>query len=127
MGLADAKVGAAIAVSDMQRSKDFYEGKLGLSGGRETGDGGVTYTCGGGSEVHIFPSPEGAGKSPSTLAGFEVEDLEATVEELSGNGVGFEQYSELNTDERGIADFGGGTKGAWLKDPDGNVLALVGS
>ena len=38
MGLSDARVGPAIAVSDMKRAKDFYEGKLGLSGrGDEAG------------------------------------------------------------------------------------------
>jgi catechol 2,3-dioxygenase-like lactoylglutathione lyase family enzyme len=55
MGLADAKVGAAIAVSDMQRARDFYEGQLGLTGGEDTGDSGHTYPCGGGTELHIFP------------------------------------------------------------------------
>jgi predicted enzyme related to lactoylglutathione lyase len=126
MGLADARVGATVAVSDMERAKEFYEGNLDLSGGQDTGDGGHTYICGDGTEIHVFPSPGGAGASPSTVAGFGVEDIEATVEELSGKGVAFEQYGDpLNTDERGIADFGGEGKGAWFKDPDGNVLALI--
>jgi catechol 2,3-dioxygenase-like lactoylglutathione lyase family enzyme len=124
MGLSEAKVSPAIGVSDMQRARDFYEGKLGLSGGRDEGDGGHTYPCGGGTELHIFPSP-GAGKTESTIAGFEVDDLEATVDELADNGVAFEQYDEpLKTDEKGIATADGGGV-AWLKDPDGNVLAIV--
>jgi catechol 2,3-dioxygenase-like lactoylglutathione lyase family enzyme len=125
MGLSEAKVGAAIAVSDMQRAREFYEGQLGLSGGEDTGDGGHSYPCGGGTELHIFPSA-GAGKSESTIAGFTVEDVEATVDELSGNGVAFEQYDEpIKTDEKGIARLDG-VKGAWMKDPDGNVLAITG-
>jgi catechol 2,3-dioxygenase-like lactoylglutathione lyase family enzyme len=124
MGLSDARVGPAVAVSDMDRAKEFYEGKLGLSGGDETGDGGHDYPCAEGTLLHIFPSPEGAGKSPSTIAGFDVQSIEATVEELSANGVAFESYGEpLNTDERGIATFPEG-RGAWIKDPDGNVLGL---
>ena len=124
MGLSEAEVGAAVAVSDMERAKEFYEGKLGLTGGRETGDGGHTYPCGGGTEIHVFPSA-GAGKSESTIAGFTVPDIEATVDELAANGVGFEQYGEpLNTNQKGIADLGE-AKGAWMKDPDGNVLALT--
>jgi catechol 2,3-dioxygenase-like lactoylglutathione lyase family enzyme len=123
--LSDSPVGAAIAVSDLQRARGFYEDKLGLSGGRELGDGGVTYPCGGGTEIHIYPSG-GAGKSESTLAGWTVENTEAAVEELSGRGVAFEQYDEpTKTDERGIFSEGE-IKGAWFKDPDGNVLALVG-
>jgi catechol 2,3-dioxygenase-like lactoylglutathione lyase family enzyme len=125
MGLSSAKVGAAIAVSDMQRAREYYEGRLGLAGGEDTGDGGHTYPCGGGTELHIFPSA-GAGKSESTVAGFAVDDVEATVDELSANGVSFERYEEpLKTDEKGIATFDG-VKGAWMKDPDGNVLALTG-
>jgi catechol 2,3-dioxygenase-like lactoylglutathione lyase family enzyme len=124
MGLSDARVGPAIPVSDMGRAKEFYEGRLGLSGGTDTGDGGRDYPCAEGTRVHIFPSPGGAGRSSSTIAGFEVESVEATVEELSANGVSFEQYGEpLNTDERGIASFPEG-RGAWIKDPDGNVLGL---
>ncbi|MGH2950943.1 MAG: VOC family protein [Solirubrobacterales bacterium] len=124
MGLSDAKVGPAIAVSDLQRAKDFYEGKLGLSGGRDVEDGGYTYPCGAGTQLHIFVSSGGAGGSESTVAGFDVADIEATVDELSGNGVTFEQYDDpIKTDERGIATLGGG-KGAWLKDSDGNILAI---
>jgi catechol 2,3-dioxygenase-like lactoylglutathione lyase family enzyme len=124
MGLSDAKIGPAVAVSDMQRAREFYEGKLGLSGGRDTGDGGHSYPCGEGTELHIFPSSAGAGKSESTIAAWAVEDVEATVDELSNNGVTFEQYGEpLNTDEKGIAR--DGAMAAWLKDPDGNVLGII--
>jgi catechol 2,3-dioxygenase-like lactoylglutathione lyase family enzyme len=123
MRLTDAPVQAAIAVSDMQRAKDFYEGKLGLSGGSDEPDGGHTYPCGEGTQLHIFPSA-GAGKSESTVAGWAVDDVEATVDALSANGVTFEQYDEpLKTDEKGIAAMGD-SKGAWVKDPDGNVLGI---
>jgi len=123
MRLTEAKVEPAIAVTDMDRAKQFYEGKLGLSDGSDEEDGGHTYPCGDGSQIHIFPSPN-AGKSDNTLAGWAVDDVEATVEELSSRGVAFEQYGEpLSTDERGIAELPGG-RGAWFKDPDGNILGL---
>jgi catechol 2,3-dioxygenase-like lactoylglutathione lyase family enzyme len=123
MALADAKVEAAIAVSDMDRAKEFYEGKLGLTGGTDEEDGGRTYPCGEGSQVHVFPSAN-AGGSGATVAGWAVSDVEAEVEELSSNGVSFEQYGDpLNTDERGIANLPSG-RGAWFKDPDGNVLGM---
>jgi catechol-2,3-dioxygenase len=124
MALSDAKVGPAIAVSDMGQATDYYENTLGLSAGRDAGDGGRDYPCGGGSELHIYPNPDGAGKSPATIAAFQVADLEAEVAELSGKGVSFEQYGDpLNTDDRGIADLDEG-RGAWFKDPDGNILGV---
>jgi catechol 2,3-dioxygenase-like lactoylglutathione lyase family enzyme len=125
MGLNDGRVGAAIAVSDMDRAVEFYEGKLGLrSTGGDDPDGGRTYECGGGTTLHIFPSPL-ARASGATAAGWRVEDAEGTIDELISNGVTFEQYSEgpFETDEKGLARMGDYV-GAWVKDPDGNVLAI---
>jgi catechol 2,3-dioxygenase-like lactoylglutathione lyase family enzyme len=127
MGLSEAVVQPAIAVSDMDRAVEFYEGKLGFSGAETEPDGGRTYPCGGGTALHVFPSPH-AGGSGATIAGFSVADLEAEVEELRSRGVTFEQYeAPVATDDRGIATGPSGEKAAWLKDPDGNVLALVGA
>jgi catechol 2,3-dioxygenase-like lactoylglutathione lyase family enzyme len=125
MGLIDSPVGAVIAVSDMDRAKEFYEGKLGLSGGEDQPDGGVRYSCAGDTTLHVYPSPDNAGKSSATLAGWWVDDVEATVDELTAKGVTFEQYGEpFNTDSKGVARFEGNVAGAWFRDPDGNILAL---
>jgi catechol 2,3-dioxygenase-like lactoylglutathione lyase family enzyme len=125
MSLSDGKVSPAVGVTDMAQAKEFYEGKLGLTGGEETGDGGVDYQCGQGTLLHVYPSPT-ARPSGATVAAFDVADVEATVDELIGNGVTFEQYDEepLQTDEKGIATIGG-DKIAFVKDPDGNILAVA--
>jgi len=124
MRLSDSKVGAAIAVSDMSRAIEFYEGTLGLrASGGDDGDGGRTYECGAGSLLHVFPSSN-ASASGATVAGFRVDDVDATVDELIAQGVTFEQYAEpFATDSRGVATIGD-VIGAWFKDPDGNVLSL---
>ena len=125
MGLSDSPVSNAIPVSDLNRAKEFYEGKLGLSGGKDEVDGGITYPCADGTTIHPYPSPDNAGKSGATVAFWTVADVEATVDELAAKGVTFEQYGEpFNTDDKGIARFEGDAAGAWFKDPDGNVLAL---
>ena len=124
MGLQDSKVGAAIAVEDMAKAKEFYEGKLGFTGGEEVGDGPASPTeCGDGTTIHVYPSPENAGKSGATQAAFKVDDLEGLVDELSSKGVEFEHYDTdpIKTNEKGIAQLDD-TKIAWFKDPDGNVL-----
>jgi catechol 2,3-dioxygenase-like lactoylglutathione lyase family enzyme len=125
MGLSDCKVNTAIAVTDMGKAKEFYEGKLGLSGSAEAPDGGIDYACGGGSQVHVYPSAS-AGGSGATIAFWEVDDVEGLVDELSSAGVTFEQYDQdsFKTNEKGIVEFEGGDKGAWFKDPDGNVMAV---
>ena len=126
MGLGDAKVEPAVPVSDMATAQAFYETKLGLSGGRQIFDGGITYPCGAGREIHIYPSPANAGKSGSTVAAWEVVDLEKTVDELTANGVTFEHYDSdrLKTNAKGIAELGD-ERVAWFKDPDGNTHGLV--
>lgn len=125
MGLSGCKVEPTIAVSDMATAREFYEGKLGLSGARDLPDGGVRYESGDGTSVHIYPSPQNAGKSPATIAHWDVADTEATVTELTDNGVTFERYDlpGVKTDERGIATLGS-VKVAWFRDPDGNILSV---
>ncbi|MDX6327043.1 MAG: hypothetical protein QOK15_3397, partial [Nocardioidaceae bacterium] len=76
MSLRDARVEPAVPVSDMTQAREFYETKLGLSDGRMIFDGGITYQCGEGREIHIYPSPASAGKAGSTVAAWEVVDVE---------------------------------------------------
>ena len=126
MSLSDYKVAASFAVSDLDRARGFYEGKLGLSVGIDSGDN-VQYRCGEGSVIHVYLSPEHAGKSTATLAGWYVNDIEGVVDELASKGVAFEQYDEgtILTDEKGIATFEGGAKAAYFEDPDGNTLSIA--
>ena len=54
----------------------------------------------------------------------DVEDVERAVKDLQAQGVRFEEYDTpmLKTVD-GIADVGG-TKAAWFKDSEGNLIAL---
>ncbi len=126
MGLGEYRVAAAVAVSDMDRAREFYEVKLGLSVGTDSGDN-VAYRCGEGTVIHVYLSPDHAGKTTATLAGWYVDDVERIVDELVSNGVAFERYDEgpITTDEKGIATFDGGAKVAYFKDPDGNTLSIA--
>jgi catechol 2,3-dioxygenase-like lactoylglutathione lyase family enzyme len=126
MSLGNYRVGAVIAVSDMNRAKEFYEGKLGCTAASDDPDGGRTYKCAEQTTLHVFPSSAGAGASAATVAGWTVDDLEHVVDELTANGVTFERYDDeqISTNDKGIAVFGD-SKSAWFKDPDGNILALV--
>ena len=69
--------------------------------------------------------PEYAGTAQHTLGAFMVQDIDATVAELRGKGVTFEDYDlpGLKT-VNGIAELGG-IRGAWFKDPEGNILSVV--
>jgi catechol 2,3-dioxygenase-like lactoylglutathione lyase family enzyme len=128
VGLSEHKVEVVIAVSDLERAKRFYEGGLGLVPGpvQDEEDQGVRYPCADGTRVFIYLSPQNAGKSSATVAGWLVDDLDRTMTELISRGVTFEQYEQpgISTDARGVFD-GGRLKAAWVKDPDGNTVAIT--
>jgi catechol 2,3-dioxygenase-like lactoylglutathione lyase family enzyme len=125
MGLSDHRVEAALAVSDLEKAKRFYEDQLGLVPGEEE-EQGVRYPCAQGSGVFVYLSPENAGTSSATLAGWAVDDLDQTMDELASRGVAFEQYDQpgIKTDERGVFD-AGRFRAAWVRDPDGNTIAIT--
>jgi catechol 2,3-dioxygenase-like lactoylglutathione lyase family enzyme len=127
MSLSSYRLNASVAVSDMARAKEFYEGKLRLSAVRDQADGSRIYASGGDASLHVYPSPAHAGKATATLATWYVDDVERVVDELSSNGVTFEHYEEVTTDEMGISPRAGGGKVAWFKDLDGNTFAVEGS
>jgi hypothetical protein len=85
--------------------------------------GGIIYRSGD-SYFSLYPT-EFAGTAQHTLGAFMVADVEAAVAELRGKGVSFEEYDlpGLKT-VNGIAELGG-SKGAWFKDPEGNILSVV--
>ena len=125
MGLSECSVEALLAVSDLDRARRFYERQLGLVPGDEE-EQAVRYPCAGETRILIYLSPENAGKSPATMAGWDVDDLDQTMDELASRGVVFEQYDQpgIQTDERGVFD-AGRFRAAWIKDPDGNTMALT--
>ena len=126
MSLNEYKVVAGLAVSDMDRAREFYEGKLGLSVGIDSGDN-VAYRCAEESVLHVYLSPEHAGKSRATLASWYVDDVEGVVDELTTKGVAFQGYDQgpIITNEKGIATFERDAKVAYFKDPDGNTLSIA--
>jgi catechol 2,3-dioxygenase-like lactoylglutathione lyase family enzyme len=123
--LSESKVTATVAVSDLQRAREFYEGKLGLSASdSDEAAQVVTYGCGGGTDLFVYAS-EHAGKATATVATWEVSGLEQLVDELTARGVEFEQYDEpMKTDEKGILRSDAMGAVAWFKDPDGNTIAV---
>jgi catechol 2,3-dioxygenase-like lactoylglutathione lyase family enzyme len=125
MALNDKMVRPSIAVSDLARATEFYEGKLGLAPGEAQSDESRIYPCGGGTSIHVYASPARAETAAGTLATWYVEDLDQIVDELGARGVTFERYDDpaLKGNEKGIHELSDG-RVAWFKDPDGNTFAI---
>lgn len=64
--------------------------------------------------------------SRNTVLGWEVDDIEAAVRELTARGVRFEQFGLpfMKQDALGIWTPPNGDRVAWFKDADGNTLSV---
>jgi predicted enzyme related to lactoylglutathione lyase len=85
---------------------------------------GLVYETLGGAWFRLYRTPY-AGTAQHTVAGWEVEDIEAEVAELKARGVAFEesQSGQFQTVD-GIAS-AQGSRVAWFKDSEGNILGLA--
>ncbi|MGE5746715.1 MAG: VOC family protein [Solirubrobacterales bacterium] len=113
-----------IAVKDLDGAKDFYSRQLGLRIGDERPGTAVRCETAEGTWFLLYRS-ENAGTAKSTYMRFEVDDIESVVSALRDRGVVFEEYDlpGLKT-VGGIAVHESGARGAWFKDPDGNILEI---
>ena len=119
--LENSNVYATIPAKDLERAKSFYADKLGLKPEQEAPEG-LRYRCRDGGFL-LFES-SGAASGDHTQLGWDVDNLDATVEELRGRGVVFEEYDLPGFKTvNGIAEIAG-ERGAWFKDSEGNLLAL---
>jgi len=126
MRLAEAGIVAIVPVSDVEAAIRFYGETLGLELQERRDDlpenREAEFRAGQGTLL-VYESV-GAGKSRHTVAGFRVDDVDATVGTLRDRGVEFEDYDlpDLKT-EGGVAAIGD-VRAAWCRDPDGNLLAI---
>jgi len=119
--LVSSMIVATIPVTDLDRAKHFYADTLGLKVLWEN-PASVRLGCGGGTELSVFRrAPRTA---DHTLANFEVADIAAVVGELEKREVKFIDYGEGPLQTTGHIAQIGPARGAWLRDPDGNILGL---
>jgi catechol 2,3-dioxygenase-like lactoylglutathione lyase family enzyme len=113
-----------VAVKDLDSAKEFYSGTLGFVPFEERPGAAIRYETRGATWFMIYQSAF-AGDAKTTCMKFEVEDVYATVRELRERGVVFEEYDlpGLKTID-GVAEHSSGARGAWFKDPDGNILQI---
>ena len=122
--LGDGKAAATIPVKDIEVAKRFYNDKLGLKADTSTEDGVLIYKSGD-SKVLVYQS-EFAGTNKATAATWEVGDVEREVKVLKDKGIAFEHYDMPGMTRQGDLHTAGESRAAWFKDPDGNILAIVG-
>jgi catechol 2,3-dioxygenase-like lactoylglutathione lyase family enzyme len=120
--LTDAAPAAFIPSTDLDRSRAFYEGTLGLRV-VEANPARVLFDVAG-TKLTVVLVGEDLTPQPFTIFGWEVADLEATISALADRGVEFLRYDGFDQDPAGIWTAPSGTRVAWFEDPEGNNLSL---
>jgi catechol 2,3-dioxygenase-like lactoylglutathione lyase family enzyme len=103
---------ASVRIADLARSREFYEGLLGLAPAPrpEMGFPGAWYDVAG-AQVHLIQQQkafDGIDPTDPHLA-LEVEDLDAVKKLLDARGVPYLVLGEAQL---------------WIRDPDGNVVEI---
>jgi catechol 2,3-dioxygenase-like lactoylglutathione lyase family enzyme len=123
--LGDKDAIATLAVRDLGQAKKFYEGVLGLHVVETQGSEAITFK-GANSLVIVYRS-DLAGTNKATAASFMLgKAIEKVVQGLKEKGVKFEHYDLPGLTQKGDVHAFGDFKAAWFKDPDGNILGLMG-
>ena len=119
-----SKATSGFAVDDLEKAKQFYGETLGLDLSVLSEEHGlISLNLAGGRDTIVYLKPDFA-PATYTILNFEVDDIDAAVDDLASRGVGFERYDGFDQDEKAIAR-GPGPSIAWFKDPAGNILSVL--
>ena len=115
---------SGFSVDDLEAAKDFYGTRLGLDVS-ENEMGFLDIRLASGAVILAYTKPNHEPAS-YTILNFEVDDVEAAVDDLNARGVVTKIYTDpdYGTDAKGISR-GQGPDIAWFRDPAGNVLSVL--
>ena len=111
-----------VATTDAAKALAFYQDVLGL---RLVEDDQFALVFDLNGIMMRIQRVEALTPQPFTALGWKVTDIEATARQLAQRGVNFERYQGLGQNDLGIWTSPGGSRIAWFKDPDGNLLSLT--
>ena len=122
--LAGADAVANLAVRDLAKAREFYEGLLGFTKVDEEGGELVVYRSGN-TVFNVYRS-DFAGTNRATAMTWAVGDrVEQIAEALAAAGIRFDHYDLPGMRREGDVHVAGDMKVAWFRDPDGNILNIV--
>jgi catechol 2,3-dioxygenase-like lactoylglutathione lyase family enzyme len=120
--LSSARPVAFVPSTDLARSRQFYEGVLGLR--VVQADHFAVEVDADGFTIRITNVGETLDVQRFTILGWHVEDIQGEIGRLVDRGVEFLRVEGIEQDEAGVWTTPDGTQVAWFKDPDGNTLSL---
>jgi predicted enzyme related to lactoylglutathione lyase len=121
--VAQNKISAVVCSTDLERSREFYERKVGLTLSPETVPNHLVFNAGERTTLLVYMrlSPNLA---DHTQVRFWCTDVVADARELVGRGVEFDlvEFGDYKMVDHVLTTPVGSS--AWFKDPDGNTVAL---
>ena len=121
--LSDSRAYATIPVGDLAKVRSFYLDTLGLKV-LEDREEELMLECADGTAFAVFVS-QGRTSGSHTQMSFMCDDIDAEVADLRTRGVRFEVLEMPGaTGHDGVYDLEG-ERGAWFRDPEGNLLAVA--
>jgi len=120
--LGSQKLTAFVSTHNPARAKAFYRDTLGLHLLSE--DSFALVFDANGTKLRVSIVAEVV-VAKYTVLGWDVPDIVATAKGLRKAGVKLEIFGGFPQDELGIWTAPDGTKVAWFKDPDGNILSIA--
>jgi catechol 2,3-dioxygenase-like lactoylglutathione lyase family enzyme len=113
---------AFVSTTDMERARAFYEATLGLT---FVADEGFALVFDLDGTMLRVTRVDRLDAQPFTVLGWWVEDAAEAASSLSAAGIELQRYPGLEQDGLGIWTSPSGTRIAWFRDPDGNVLSVA--
>ena len=110
------------ATNNPAEAREFYANTLGLP---LVEDGPFALVFNGNGTMLRVQKVRAHLPAQHTALGWSVDDIDATIRQLSAKGVRFERYDPLPQDALGIWTTPDGSRVAWFKDVDGNILSLT--
>jgi catechol 2,3-dioxygenase-like lactoylglutathione lyase family enzyme len=120
--LANAKPIIMLGVARGEASKAFYADTLGL---KFLKDDGFAYQFDLGGQLLRLSRVPAVAPSAYAVLGFSVKGIDAAIDALIAKKVVMERYGFLQQDARGVWAAPDGTKVAWFRDPDLNLLSVT--
>lgn len=114
---------AFLGATDPDRATTFYRDTLGLNLVPTESPSALVFETGQ-TTLRISIVDE-VRPASYTVLGWSVDDIDSAVRSLSSNGVSFDRIPGMDQDDRGIWTAPDGTKVAWFRDPDDNVLSVT--
>lgn len=122
--LGGSKLVAFAPTTDPEKARAFYEGVLGLRLVADEKPFALVFDANR-TMLRVTTVPE-LKPDTFTVLGWDVADIEGTVDRLTSAGIVFNRYKGVNDgDSRGIWNSPRGARVAWFTDPDGNVLSVT--